>query len=514
MTGPLALIILDGWGIRAERDQNAVALAEPATFQSLLAKYPNGTLEASGEAVGLPAGQMGNSEVGHTNLGAGRVVYQDLTRIDKSIREHDLDTRPALLAAYDRCKGGAHALHLIGLLSDGGVHSHQEHLHALIRLAKARGVTRLFVHVLTDGRDTSPTGGKAYVAALEAALASAGVGRIASISGRYWAMDRDKRWERTKLAYDTIVHGEGPTAASAGAVIEAAYGADVTDEFIKPHAIVGKDGLPVGAIHDGDSVVMFNFRADRMRQIVRALTFADFDGFDRSRQGAWPRVDLTTMTEYDPKFTFPIVYPSEPATGYIAEVLAAHGLTNLRLAETEKYAHVTYFFNGGREEPFQGEDRVLVPSPKVATYDLQPEMSAAGVADALIASVSAKKHDVIICNFANPDMVGHTGSLPAAIAAVKAVDGCLARVIPAILQAGGAAIVTADHGNCEQMWDYTLNAPHTAHTTNLVPYIYVSGPGEANPRPLPAGALCDVAPTMLGLLGLPPSKEMTGKRLV
>ncbi len=513
--GPLALIILDGWGIRAERDQNAVALAEPATFLDLLKRYPSGTLEASGEAVGLPAGQMGNSEVGHTNLGAGRVVYQDLTRIDKSIRDHDLDTRPALLAAFDRCAGAStHALHLIGLLSDGGVHSHQEHLHALLRIAKARGVSRLFVHVLTDGRDTSPTGGRAYVAALEAAIASTGIGRIASISGRYWAMDRDKRWERTKLAYDTIVHGEGPTATSAGAVMEQAYAADVTDEFIKPHAIVGADGKPVGPIHGGDSVVLFNFRADRMRQIVQALAFEDFAGFDRSRGGAWPRVDLTTMTEYAPAYTFPVVYPSEPATGYIAEVLAGHDLTNLRLAETEKYAHVTYFFNGGREECFPGEDRVLVPSPKVATYDLQPEMSAAGVADALVASVSQKKHDVIICNFANPDMVGHTGSLTAAIAAVKAVDACLGRAIAAILAAGGAAIVTADHGNCEQMWDYTLNAPHTAHTTNLVPYIFVQGPGEANPRKLPAGALCDVAPTMLGLLGLPTSKEMTGKRLV
>jgi 2,3-bisphosphoglycerate-independent phosphoglycerate mutase len=327
-------------------------------------------------------------------------------------------------------------------------------------------------------------------------------------------MDRDKRWERTKLAYDTIVHGEGPTAASAGDVIEAAYAAQVTDEFITPHAIVGGDGRPVGPIRDGDSVVLFNFRADRMRQIVRALAFEDFDGFARSRGGAWPRVALTTMTEYDPKYTFPIVYPSEPATGYIAEILAAHELTNLRLAETEKYAHVTYFFNGGREECFPGEDRVLVPSPKVATYDLQPEMSASGVADAFVASVSAKKHDVIICNFANPDMVGHTGSLEAAIAAVKAVDACLGRAIAALLAAGGTAIVTADHGNCEQMWDYVLNAPHTAHTTNLVPYIFVQGPGEASPRSLPAGALCDVAPTMLGLLGLPTSKEMTGKRLV
>ncbi|MFI5079207.1 MAG: 2,3-bisphosphoglycerate-independent phosphoglycerate mutase, partial [Vicinamibacteria bacterium] len=340
MTGPLALIILDGWGIRAERDQNAVALAEPATFLDLLKRYPSGTLEASGEAVGLPAGQMGNSEVGHTNLGAGRVVYQDLTRIDKSIREHDLETRPALLAAYDRCAGSSsHALHLIGLLSDGGVHSHEAHLHALIALARARGVSRVFVHVLTDGRDTSPTGGRGYVAALEAAIAAAGVGRIASVSGRYWAMDRDKRWERTKLAYDTIVHGEGPSATSAGAVIEAAYAANVTDEFIKPHAVVGADGKPVGPIRDGDSVVLFNFRADRMRQIVRALAFEDFDGFDRGRGGAWPRVALTTLTEYDPTYTYPIVYPPAPATGYIAEVLAEHKLTNMRLAETEKYAH-------------------------------------------------------------------------------------------------------------------------------------------------------------------------------
>src|SRR5215207_1376 len=313
MTGPLALIILDGWGIRAERDQNAVALAEPATFHDLLARYPSGTLEASGEAVGLPAGQMGNSEVGHTNLGAGRVVYQDLTRIDKSIREHDLETRPALLAAYDRCAGGSTpALHLVGLLSDGGVHSHQAHLHALVNLAKARGLPRVFVHVLTDGRDTSPNGGRAYVAALEAVLAAAGVGAIASISGRYWAMERDKRWERTKLAYDTIIHGEGPTARSAGEVIEAAYAEQITDEFIKPHVIVGADGAAVGPVRDGDSVVLFNFRADRMRQIVQALAFEDFAGFDRSRAGAWPHVALTTRTEYAPSYTFPVVYPSQP----------------------------------------------------------------------------------------------------------------------------------------------------------------------------------------------------------
>jgi len=507
---PLALIILDGWGLRAEREYNAVTLANPTNYYGLLQRYRNATLQASGEAVGLPEGQMGNSEVGHTNLGAGRVVYQDLTRIDKSIRDGDFFDRPKLLEAIDRCKGGAHALHLIGLLSDGGVHSHQSHLHAIIELAKRRGVTRVFVHVLTDGRDTAPNGGRGYVEKLEAELKKIGVGTIASVSGRYYAMDRDKRWERQKLAYDAIVRGQGPTATSAMSVIDASYAKNVTDEFIIPEVITDAAGKAVGPIADGDSIVFFNFRADRMRQIIRTIAFDDFDGFERPNR---PRVEITTMTEYDPTFTYPIVFPNEPATGYIAEVLAANGLTNLRLAETEKYAHVTYFFNGGREAPYEGEDRILVPSPKVPTYDLKPEMSAEGIADALVLDVAEKKHDVIICNFANPDMVGHTGSLEAAIAAIKTVDGCLGRVIAAILAAGGTAIVTADHGNAEQMWDYTTNAPHTAHTTNLVPVILVDGPGTDNPQPLATGALCDIAPTMLALLGLEPSKEMTGKDL-
>ncbi|HEY8549897.1 MAG TPA: 2,3-bisphosphoglycerate-independent phosphoglycerate mutase [Vicinamibacterales bacterium] len=508
---PLALIILDGWGLRADRDHNAVALANPTTFLDLLARYRNGTLDASGEAVGLPAGQMGNSEVGHTNIGAGRIVYQDLTRIDKSIRDGDFFERPVLLEAFDRCKEGGRALHLLGLLSDGGVHSHQRHLHALLELAQRRGVPKVFVHVLTDGRDTSPTGGRGYLAELEEVMRRTGVGRVASISGRYYAMDRDKRWERTSLAYDAIVRGQGPEATTAASVIEESYAKGVTDEFILPHVITDGSGAPVGPVKAGDSVVFFNFRADRMRQIIRAIGFEAFDAFER---GPYQAVHVATMTEYDPTYTFPIVFPPEPATGYIAEVLAEHGLTNLRLAETEKYAHVTYFLNGGREEPFPGEDRVLVPSPKVATYDLQPSMSAEGVADAFIDSVSNRKHDVIICNFANPDMVGHTGSLEAAVAAIKTVDGCLARIIPALLEAGGTALVTADHGNAEQMWDYELNAPHTAHTTNLVPVILVQGPGTTAPAPLPHGALCDLAPTMLKLLGLPPSKEMTGKSLV
>jgi 2,3-bisphosphoglycerate-independent phosphoglycerate mutase len=507
---PLALIILDGWGLRAEREYNAVELGEPANFKQLLKRYPHATLQASGEAVGLPEGQMGNSEVGHTNLGAGRIVYQDLTRIDKSIRDGDFFEKPLLHQLFDRCADGSHALHLLGLLSDGGVHSHEKHLHALIELAAKRGVKRVFVHVMTDGRDTSPNGGAGYVAELEAVMKTAGVGQIASISGRYYAMDRDKRWERTKLAYDTIVLGQGPTARSAGEVIEKSYNENVTDEFIKPTVIVGAEGKPLGPIQDGDSALFFNFRPDRMRQIVRALMFEDFDGFDR---GTRPRVECATFAEYDATFPFPIVFPPERATGYIAEVLEAHGLTNLRLAETEKYGHVTYFFNGGREKEFEGEDRILVPSPKVATYDLQPEMSANGVADAFVADVAAHKHDVIICNFANPDMVGHTGVLDAVIKAIKAVDGCLGRVIDALLKAGGTAIVTADHGNAEQMWDYDTNSPHTAHTTNLVPVILVEGPGSDNPKPLADGKLCDIAPTMLALLGLPKSKEMTGRDL-
>ncbi len=508
-SSPLALIILDGWGLRDEEDQNAVRLARPANFLRLWNTCPHATLQASGEAVGLPAGQMGNSEVGHTNLGAGRTVYQDLTRIDKAIRDREFDVNPTLLAAMDRCRDGRHALHLIGLLSDGGVHSSQDHLHALLRLAAARGVPRVFVHAITDGRDTSPTGGRGYLSTLQHAIADAGVGAIASVSGRYYAMDRDKRWERTHLAYDVIVRGQGTTATTAAAVIDAAYASDVTDEFVQPTVIVDGAGHAVGPMQDADSVVFFNFRADRVRQIIRALTEDAFDGFATDVR---PAVRITTFTEYSSTFGFPIAFPPQVATQYMGEVLQAHGLTNLRLAETEKYAHVTYFFNGGREAPFVGEDQILIPSPKVATYDLQPEMSARGVADAFVDSVSNRRHDVIICNFANPDMVGHTGRLDAAIAAIRAVDGELGRCIEALLAAGGSALVTADHGNAEQMWDYELNAPHTAHTTNLVPVVLVT-PDAANAPPLRDGSLPDVAPTLLGLLGLPQPVEMTGRDL-
>jgi 2,3-bisphosphoglycerate-independent phosphoglycerate mutase len=505
---PVALIILDGWGLREEADQNAVKLAEPPVFTRLWASYPHATLQASGEAVGLPAGQMGNSEVGHTNLGAGRTVYQDLTRIDKAVSDGTFASTPALRAAIQSAIDAGTAVHFLGLLSDGGVHSHQEHLHALLRLARSMGAPKVFVHVITDGRDTSPNGGRRYVHALDEVLAETGA-RVASVSGRYYAMDRDKRWERVKLAYDAIVTGTAPFGSDAATVLEEAYAKDITDEFILPATIVDAAGAPVGPMADGDAVIFFNFRADRARQIIRALLMADFDGFPT---GTRPMVQLTTFTEYDATYPFPIAYPPQAATHYLGEVLQAHGLTNMRLAETEKYPHVTYFFNGGVETPFAGEDRVLLPSPKVATYDLQPEMSASGVADAFVDSVSHHKHDVIICNFANPDMVGHTGKLDAAIAAIKAVDACLGRCIDALLAAGGTALVTADHGNAEQMWDYELNAPHTAHTTNLVPVVLV-GPDTAG-KTLRDGALTDVSPTLLHLLGLPQPVEMTGSSLI
>ena len=472
---PVALIILDGWGLREEADQNAVKLAEPPVFGKLWATYPHATLEASGEAVGLPAGQMGNSEVGHTNLGAGRTVYQDLTRIDKAISDGTFAATPALRAAVQAAIDKGTALHLLGLLSDGGVHSHQEHLHALLRLAKSMGAPKVFVHVITDGRDTSPQGGRGYVKAARGGGCRDGRAHRQRLRPLLRDGPRQALGARqARLRRDRQRHG-AVRLVGRQPVIEEAYSKNVTDEFILPATIVDAAGQPVGPMADGDSVIFFNFRADRARQIIRALMFDDFDGFPTPGR---PKVQLTTFTEYDATYPFPIAFPPQAATQYFGEVLQAHGLTNMRLAETEKYPHVTYFFNGGIETPFAGEDRVLLPSPKVATYDLQPEMSAAGVADAFVDSVTHHKHDVIICNFANPDMVGHTGVLAAAIAAIKAVDACLGRCIDALLAAGGTAIVTADHGNAEQMWDYELNAPHTAHTTNLVPVIVV-GPGHA-----------------------------------
>jgi 2,3-bisphosphoglycerate-independent phosphoglycerate mutase len=505
---PLVLLVLDGWGLSEKREYNAVALARTPTFQELIARFRTTRLEASGERVGLPRGQMGNSEVGHMNMGAGRVVYQDLTRIDKAIETHEFFTTSALAVAMDRCTVQSRALHLIGLVSDGGVHSSQRHLHALIEMASKRGVKHLFVHAFTDGRDTSPTGGVRYLAQLRDFMTASGLGRLASVAGRYYAMDRDNRWERTRLAYDVLTGANGPRATDAFALLQSSYAAGVTDEFIEPTILLDVASNAIGPIRQDDSVICFNFRADRVRQITRALAFADFKDFDRT---VHPSVAYTCMTEYSATYALPAAFPPQTLSENLGEVLGRSGITNLRLAETEKYAHVTYFFNCGEERPYAGEERLLIPSPKVPTYDLQPEMSALGITDALLGDLEARRHDVVICNFANADMVGHTGKLEATVRAVETLDSCLGRIVPAVRARGGAVLITADHGNCEQMWDEALKSPHTAHTSNPVPLVLVA---DDDDRPLrDGGALCDVAPTILGLLGLEQPKGMTGTDL-
>ena len=508
---PVVLIVLDGWGLRPDRDHNAIALARTPTFHELLQQYPHGALVTSGEAVGLPAGQMGNSEVGHMNLGAGRVVYQDLTRIDRSISQGDFFRNPAVVTAMNRCTDGRHALHIIGLVSDGGVHSHLRHLKALLRMAHDQRASRVFVHALMDGRDTAPTSGADVLAEVERVMHELGTGRIATVSGRYHAMDRDHRWDRTQRAYDAITLGEGRTSTSALSLVTDAYASGVTDEFIEPGVVVDQDGQPIGTVVEGDAVVFFNFRADRARQLTRALAFGDeFDGFARRTH---PRVSVTTMTEYDATYGLPVAFEPQAFALNLADVLADSGLSNLRLAETEKYAHVTYFFNSGEERPYRGEERLLVPSAKVPTYDLKPEMSAAGITEQLVADVTARRHNVIICNFANADMVGHTGNLDAAITAVSTLDGCLETIIRAVETAGGTAVITADHGNAEMMWDQERNGPHTAHTTNPVPVLVVNRDVRGRGYSLRDGSLRDVAPTMLGILGIPAPTEMTGRDL-
>jgi 2,3-bisphosphoglycerate-independent phosphoglycerate mutase len=506
--GPLVLVVLDGWGLREEGEGNAIKLARTPSYLELLDRFPHTSLTTSGEAVGLPEGQMGNSEVGHMTMGAGRVVYQDLTRIDKSIREGAFFENQALRDAMQRCRDGRHALHLVGLVSPNGIHSHTRHLYALIDMAARHKLTRVFVQGFTDGRDTSPAGGAGFIAELEAVMASAGTGRVASIGGRYYGMDRDNRWERTKKAYDAMVTGQARNGRSAVDVIRASYAAGTTDEFIEPATIVDSSDQPIGPIRNGDSVVFFNFRSDRARQLTRALAFDEFDQFEREPLS---QISLTTMTQYDRTFPFPAAFAPQSLTGSLAEVMAAHQLTNLRVAETEKYPHVSYFFNCGIEQPYHGEDRTLVPSPKVPTYDLQPEMSAKGITDALVHDVESRKHDVIICNFANADMVGHTGKLDAAVKAVETIDQCLGRIVRAVRDAEGILILTADHGNAEEMWNAALNEPHTAHTCNPVPLIVVED--EKRMRLREGGSLRDVAPTMLGILGVPLPKEMTGRDL-
>ena len=509
---PVVLVVLDGWGISPDREHNAIAQGPTPTYTELLERFPHASLVTSGKAVGLPAGQMGNSEVGHMNLGAGRVVYQDLSRIDKSIREGDFFANPALVAAMSRCADDRHALHLVGLVSQGGVHSHLRHLVALVELARRQKVERLFLHALTDGRDTAPTAAAEDVTAVERTLADAGVGRIATVIGRYYAMDRDRRWDRTRRAYAAMTAGIGRAARDASALIRDAYAAGTTDEFLTPGVVVDGGGLPIGSLRDGDSLVFFNFRADRARQLTRALAFdeAAFDGFERPQR---PALAVTTMTEYDATYGLPTAFDPPSFSGNVAEVLADAGRTNLRLAETEKYAHVTYFFNSGEERAYAGEERILIPSPKVPTYDLQPEMSAAGITDTLVEDVEQGRHDVIVCNFANADMVGHTGKLDAAARAVATLDGCLARIAAAVTGVGGTVIVTADHGNAEQMWDAERKGPHTAHTCNPVPVLLIDKALSRTRHVLRDGSLRDVAPTLLNIAGVDIPREMTGRDL-
>jgi 2,3-bisphosphoglycerate-independent phosphoglycerate mutase len=506
--GPLVLVVLDGWGLREERAGNAIKLARTPNYLELLDRFSHSSLQASGEYVGLPQGQMGNSEVGHITMGAGRVVYQDLTRIDKSIKDGDFFEKPALVDAMERCQGDKHALHLVGLVSPNGIHSHTRHLYALIEMAARRKLTRVYVQGFSDGRDTSPNGGAGFFGELEQVMSKAGTGRIASVGGRYYGMDRDNRWERTKKAYESIVSGQGPRGRSAVEYIRKSYGSGVTDEFVEPGTIVDAGDQPIGLIREEDSVIFFNFRSDRARQLTRALALDEFDGFERNPR---PKIHMTTMTQYDRTFTFPVVFPPQSLTGSFAEVIAAQHMTNLRVAETEKYPHVSYFFNCGIEKPYPGEDRILVPSPKVPTYDLQPEMSAKGITDNLVNDVEGGKHDIIICNFANADMVGHTGNLDAAVKAVETIDACLGRIVRAVRDADGILIVTSDHGNAEEMWNTQLNEPHTAHTSNPVPVIVVQDAKGMRLRD--GGSLRDIAPTMLGILGVPAPKEMTGQDL-
>ncbi len=512
--GPLVLVVLDGWGLREQREGNAIKLARTPSYLELLDRYPNSSLTTSGESVGLPAGQMGNSEVGHITLGAGRVVYQDLTRIDKSITDGDFFQKPALLDAMERCAGDKHALHLVGLVSPNGIHSHTRHLYALLEMAARHKLKRVFVQGFTDGRDTSPNGGAGFFADLEALMEKVGTGRVASVGGRYYGMDRDNRWERTKKAYESMVaaqpaEGTPHQAQSAVELIRNSYKAGVTDEFVEPGTIVDASGHAVGPIRDGDSVIFFNFRSDRARQLTRALTWDEFDGFERHPH---PGISMTTLTQYDRTFPFPVAFPPQSLSGSFAEVMAAQNMTNLRVAETEKYPHVSYFFNCGIEKPYPGEDRMLVPSPKVPTYDRQPEMSAKGITDNLVNDLESGAHDVIICNFANADMVGHTGQIEAAVKAVEMIDRCLGRIVTAVRDAGGTLIVTADHGNAEEMWNSVLNEPHTAHTCNPVPVIIVEGDSKGR-RLREGGSLQDIAPTMVAMLGVPAPQEMTGTDL-
>ena len=503
MKKPLMLMILDGWGINKNPEQkNAITAANPETFYRLLKEYPHSELEASGEAVGLPEGQMGNSEVGHLNIGSGRVIYQPLVEISKDIREGTIYNNPVLKEAFEAAVNGTKRVHFGGLLSNGGVHSHIDHLFGLLEMAKKYGV-KAYVHAFLDGRDTPPKSGEEFVKELEDKMAKLGVGEIATVSGRYYAMDRDKNWDRIKLAYDAIVLGEGNKATSAIQAIENSYAENKTDEFVVPTVID-----PQGVVKPGDVFINFNFRPDRAREITRALNDKEFDGFERK----YPEIKYYCMRQYDATIDAPVIYGEKDIKNTLGEVLSKAGLSQLRTAETEKYAHVTFFFNGGVEVPFEGEDRKLIASPKVATYDLQPEMSACGVTEGLLEELNSDKYDVIIINYANPDMVGHTGVFEAAVAAVKKIDACIDKVSKKVLELGGELLITADHGNVELMEDPVTHAPFTAHTTNKVPFILVSE--KYKNVKLKDGKLCDIAPTMLDILGLKKPEEMNGTTLI
>lgn len=505
MKRPVMLMILDGFGNGKEYPGNARTLAKMPFYNELIKRYPTAELDASGLAVGLPAGQMGNSEVGHMNIGAGRIMYQELTRITKEIEEGAFFNKDEFLKAVENVKNKNSSLHLMGLLSDGGVHSHINHLFALLRLAKDSGLKNIYVHCFMDGRDVAPDSGISYIEKLEAYLKELGVGKIASVCGRYYGMDRDKRWDRVKLAYDVIVKGEGIKTMTALSLMEKSYEEKIFDEFIMPTVITDALGRATATINDADSVIFFNFRPDRAREITRAIVDSNFSEFSRESINPF----FVCMTQYDE--TIPnthIAYKNEAPKNTIGEYVSDLGLNQLRIAETEKYAHVTFFLNGGREEPFKNEDRILVPSPKVATYDLQPEMSALTVTDKVVEAIESEKYDLIVLNYANPDMVGHTGSIPAVVKALEFLDACIKRVYDAIEDKNGALVITADHGNCETMLDEN-NHPVTSHTTNLVPVTVIG-----TQKLLKSGKLCDLSPTLLELMGLNKPEEMTGHSLL
>ena len=501
------LMILDGFGENKEEKANAVKLANTPNIDKLMKTCPTTDIHTSGLDVGLPEGQMGNSEVGHTNIGAGRIVYQELTRITKSIEDGDFFTNEEFIAAIENCKKYNSKLHIMGLLSNGGVHSHIRHLFGLLELAKRRDFEDVYVHCFMDGRDTAPSSGESFISELEEKMKEKGIGKIATITGRFYAMDRDKRWQRVEKAYNALVRGEGEKATSAIGAVESSYQKEIFDEFIEPTVIVNGE-TPVATIGKHDSVIFFNYRPDRAREITRTLVDKEFNEFEVEKD-----LDLyyVCMTSYDE--TMPnvhIAFKKEELKNTFGEYISKHGLTQLRIAETEKYAHVTFFFNGGEEKQYPGEDRILVPSPKVETYDLKPEMSAYEVTDKVVEAINSKKYDCIILNYANPDMVGHTGVLEAAIKAIETIDECVGRVIEAVNNQDGVLLITADHGNAEQMIDYKTGEPHTAHTTNPVPLILV---GMENAK-LREGRLADLAPTMLDIMNLEKPAEMTGESLI